>query len=114
MYLEQFYAIGKIDDVDAIENVINYKVSQYTNSQKDSILNAVFNSYEVNVSEFKNYYSFHTNFEIFDKRIAAIVTARPLNKLDSNINITDTTYMINHDWKKFKNIRLYKLLAIQK
>jgi tetratricopeptide (TPR) repeat protein len=114
LYLEQFYAMVNIDDVYAIENVISYKVSQYNNHQKDSILRAVYDSYRITISNHKDSYSYQTNFEIFGERIPAIKTPRPLNRLDSNISITDTSFMINQDWEKFKRTRLYQLLAEKK
>ena len=97
LYLEQFYAMVNIDDVYAIENVISYK-----------------DSYRITISNHNDYYSYQTNFEIFGERIPAIKTPRPLNRLDSNISITDTTYMINQDWEKFKRTRLYEMLAYRK
>jgi tetratricopeptide (TPR) repeat protein len=111
VYLNQIYSMATIYDVEAIEEVINNKISRYNNSQKDSILKAIYDSYEVSISQFKDHNSYKTSIELFGRRIPDSEEPRPSPLLDSGISITDTTYMINQDWERFKNTSLYKLLA---
>ncbi len=114
VYLDQIYSMATIYDAEAIENVISKKISLYNNSQKDSILKAIYDSYEVSISQFKDHNSYKTSIELFGRRIPDSDAPIPSPILDSNISITDTTYMINQDWEKFKRNRLYQLLAEKK
>lgn len=114
IYLAHIFVMATIEDVDAIEDVIGQKIFKYNKHQKDSILKAAFDSFKIVISQNKEFNSFRTNFEIFGKRIPNLKEIGPRPILDSNISITDTTYMINYDWDRFKRTRLYELLAERK
>ncbi|PKL80877.1 MAG: hypothetical protein CVV25_02870 [Ignavibacteriae bacterium HGW-Ignavibacteriae-4] len=114
IYLDNIYSMATIQNVDAIEDVIQHKISKYKNSQKDSILKAIFDSYEVSISANKDHNSFKTSIELFGRRIPDPSEPRPRRTLDSNINIKDTTYIISKEWDRFKNTKLYQILAERK
>lgn len=114
IYLDNINSMATIQDIDAIENVIKYKISKYNNSQKDSILKAIFDSFEVSISENKDHNSFKTSIELFGRRIPDPSEPRPRRTLDSNISIKDTTYIISIEWDRFKNTKLYQMLAERK
>ncbi|MFA7327049.1 MAG: hypothetical protein WC121_10325 [Candidatus Kapaibacterium sp.] len=120
IYLDNMYAMptlfamATIHDVEAIEDVIKYKISKYNNSQKDSILKDIFDSYEIRISENEDHKSFKTSIELFGRRIPDPSEPRPRRTLDPNISIKDTTYMKSIEWERFKNTRLYQLLAERK
>lgn len=93
-----------------IEDVIKWKMNQYTNYQKDSIINIAYESIRFKTTEFDSNLYYTMYFDIFDHTIPSKGIPSHLIKINSNLTLADSNKILDLARKEFIDSWFYKTL----
>lgn len=94
-----------------MRRVIKWKMNQYSDSQKDSIIQSAYDSIKFETSARDSNSSFTMSYNIFGHTVPGKYTPRRVMELDSNIYATDTNKIMDMARKEFENSWLYEVLV---
>lgn len=94
-----------------MRKVVKWKMNQYSDAQKDSIIQSTYDSIKFEPSARDSSSHFTMSYNIFGHKIPGEFMPKRLIQLDSNINATDTNKIMDLAKKEFENTWLYEILA---
>jgi len=111
LYLDNMTTPTYISKSRRLDEVVRYKISQFSRSQKDSIIQSAYDSIKFKTFARDSNKHFSISYNILGHKIPGEYMPRRLIQLDSNINVTDTNKIMDLARKEFENTWLYEVLA---